>query len=116
MKGKWLFVLATTAMLAISYPCLAQSDAGVQPSGGATSSGTISSGGATSGGATSETAAPAEIAPGGALSPGEAAGANEASSLSTEALIGVGAAGLVVGILLVTFNHGNQTISTSGTN
>ena|SRR5207248_2738076 len=116
MNGNWLFAVATTAMLAASYPCVAQSDAGVPSSGGAPSSGAASSGGATSGGATSESAPAPEIAPGGALSPGAAAGTNEAGSLSTEVLLGVGAVGLIVGVVLVTFNHGNQTISTSGTN
>jgi hypothetical protein len=102
-----------SVMLAASFPCSAQSETGVEQSGGATSSGTVSSGSAASGGATSQPTPPVDAASGAVLPPGGAAGTAQAGSLSTDVFLGVGAGGVIVGILLVTLNHGNQTITTS---
>jgi hypothetical protein len=113
MKRHCLLPLAATALLAFSGPSFAQTDVSAQSSGGATSSGTVPSGGAASGGAASQGASSAEAPAAGALAPGEAAGPREAGSLSTAVLLSVGAVGLIVGVVLVTFNHGNGTITTA---
>jgi hypothetical protein len=107
MNGKWMAPLVAAAMLVANSPqAMAQSEGGSEPSGGATASGGVTSTGA---------GAP-QIAPNPELTPGGAAGANEARSLSTDILLGVGAAGLLAGIVLVTFNRGNSTIlTTTGT-
>ena len=101
MQRKWLSVLAAGAMLfTAAESAFAQGESG---------------GAATSGGSTSAAPAPAEAAPPAEapMAPGPAAGPVAAPGLSDEALIGIGAAALLAGILIAVTQSSSHATSTT---
>lgn len=111
MQRKFLSILAGGALLfSATASAFAQGESGGATSGGATS------GGATSGGAASEAPAPAapeqnQETPA-ALPPAAAAGPN-APFLSDTALIGIGAAAVLAGVLIAVTSSSSSTTTTT---
>lgn len=102
MRRKLLSVLAAGAMLSTAAgSAFAQGESG---------------GAATSGGSTSAAPAPAEATPpaeAAPMAPGPAAGPVVAPGLSDEALIGIGAAALLAGILIAVTQSSSHATSTT---
>ena len=110
MQRKLISILAGgTLLFAAAGSAFAQGE-----SGGAGTSGGATSGGATSGGATAPAPAP-EAPPPAPIPPGPVAPPAQAPFLSDTALIGIGAAALLAGVLIAVTQSSSHTVSTTAT-
>ena len=101
MQPEWISILAGGAILFTAMGnAFAQGESG---------------GAATSGGATSVAPAPAEVPPPAEapMAPGPAAGPVAAPGLSDEALIGIGAAALLAGVLIAVTQSSSHATTTT---
>ena len=108
MQRKLTSILAGAALFfAAASSAFAQGE-----SGGAGTSGGATSGGATSGGAPEAAPAPAPEEAPAPIPPGPPAPVATAPVLSDTALIGIGAAALIAGILVAVTSHSSSSTAT----